>query len=124
MKSKNPYIINDDKPAIRLVNGNIYIYGTPFSGEDDINENEKARLKAISFINKSENNSIKKLNNLKALKKFWDQSMNNLSREELTKFLEVFEIVYKNIPIYDFSCNISKEAFNLSYETMTNKKYW
>ena len=53
LKHKNPYILNDDKPAIRIVNDNIYVYGTPFSGKTDKNKNEKANLKGIAFLEQS-----------------------------------------------------------------------
>ena len=37
-------VINDDKPALRRLQGVWYAYGTPWCGKDGINRNEKAPL--------------------------------------------------------------------------------
>ena len=42
LNEKNPYILNDDKPAIRIMEDGIYAYGTPFSGKHDISQNKEA----------------------------------------------------------------------------------
>ena len=36
------YIINDDKPAIRKVDGEWYVFGTPWSGKTDTSVNPRA----------------------------------------------------------------------------------
>ena len=53
LTEKEPYILNDDNPAIRIINGNIYAYGTPFSGKHDISVNQKAKLQGICFLKQS-----------------------------------------------------------------------
>ena len=50
LADKKPYILNDDKPAIRIMENGIFAYGTPFSGKHDISENKKVKLKSICFI--------------------------------------------------------------------------
>ena len=49
-KDTNPYILNADKPAIRIFDEGIYVYGTPFTGNVNISENKKVKLKAITFL--------------------------------------------------------------------------
>ena len=63
---KGAFIINDDKPAIKLVDGVPYVYGTPFSGKYDISVNTAVPLKAVCFIERAETNSIKKITPFKA----------------------------------------------------------
>lgn len=118
LKHKNPYILNDDKPAIRIVNDNIYVYGTPFSGKTDKNKNEKANLKGIAFLEQSNNNDIKLVSTAKAIELFLWQTMRKLNKKEMKNLLDVVEQIVLKVPIYKLKCNMSEEAVNLSYNTM------
>ena len=50
------YILNDDKPAIRIMDGKFYAYGTPWCGKDNVSTNQKCEIKAICFLERSEVN--------------------------------------------------------------------
>jgi len=43
------FIINDDKPALRIIDGEIFVYGTPFSGKTDLSTNTRAKMGGICF---------------------------------------------------------------------------
>lgn len=118
LENKNKYIINDDKPAIRIIDNEIWTYGTPFSGKYDISENKKAKLKAICFIERSKVNSIERIKNDEAIKLFLEQTISDLNVEEMMKLLETLDIIIKQIPIYKLKCDMSEEAVRLSYNTM------
>lgn len=118
LADKNPYILNDDKPAVRVMKDGIYSYGTPFSGKHDISENKKVKLKAICFIEQSKINFIRKVEPKEAIPLFFEQTINDISEEKMLKFLDVLDTIIKNIPIYKLYCNMSEEAVQLSYRTM------
>ena len=118
LSEKNPYILNDDKPAIRVMEDGIYAYGTPFSGKYDISKNAKAKLKGICFIERSTENSIKKIQPKEAVTLFFEQTVRKLTKEQMLKLLDVMDIILKEIPIYKFYCDMSEEAVQLSYKTM------
>ncbi len=118
LADKNPYILNDDKPAIRLIDNQIYAYGTPFSGKHDLSKNKKVKLKAICFLEQSKINSIRRLEPKEAIKLFLEQSIRKLKEDEMLKFLDLLEILLKEIPMYKLYCNMSNEAVQLSYTTM------
>ena len=122
LSEKNPYVINDDKPAIRIMENDIYCYGTPFSGKYDINENKRVKLKAICFIEQSDQNIIKKVETKEAINLFFRQTVTKLSKSNMNKFFDILEIILKEIPIYKLSCNMSKEAVMLAYNTMKGTK--
>ena len=48
------FILNDDKPAIRVTDNGIFVYGTPFSGKNDISENTGVPLKAVAVLSRGE----------------------------------------------------------------------
>ena len=118
LKDKNPYILNDDKPAIRLMEDGIYAYGTPFSGKHDISENKKVKLKAICFLEQSTINFMRKVEPKEAVKLFYEQTIRQLNEEEVLKFFDILEVILREIPIYKLHCDMSEEAVKLSYNTM------
>ena len=118
LSDKKPYILNDDKPAIRVFSDGIYAYGTPFSGKHDISENKKVKLKSICFIEQSKKNEIEKLNTLESIQLIFSQTLRKVSKKQMNEFLDVLEEIIKQIPIYKLKCDMSKEAVLLSYNTM------
>lgn len=118
LKEKEPYILNDDKPALRIMEDGIYAYGTPFSGKHDISENTRAKLKGICFLEQATKNSIKRIEPSEAISLFFAQTLIRLSKEEMSKLLDIMDILLKEIPCYKLCCDMSEEAVRLSYETM------
>ncbi len=118
LADKNPYILNDDKPAIRVFDDGVYAYGTPFSGKHDMSENKKVKVQGICFLEQSKINFIRKLEPSEAIKLFLEQTTYHLKKENMEKLLDVLEVVIEKIPIYKLYCDMSKEAVELSYHTM------
>lgn len=118
LSKKKPYILNDDKPAIRIMEDGIYAYGTPFSGKHDISKNARAKIKGICFIEQATKNTIQKLEPKEAISLFYEQTVKKLTKEQMLKLLDTMDNILKEIPIYKLGCNISEEAVKLSYNTM------
>ena len=116
---RGAYIINDDKPAIKLVDGVPMVYGTPFSGKHNINVNTSVPLKALCFIERSESNSISRITPLKAAASVLDQTIRTTDENLMDKLLENLESVVTQIPAYALQCNISPEAAILAYREMS-----
>ncbi len=118
-KEKGAYIINDDKPAIRLENGRFMLYGTPFSGKHDISVNTSVPLKAICFIERSETNSISRLEPKDVFLRLLNQTVRPAEEERMDKLCELIDKLLTNIPIYLLKCNISLDAAELAYNEMS-----
>jgi ABC-type multidrug transport system ATPase subunit len=116
------YIINDDKPAIRKVNNELFVYGTPFSGKEDLSKNEKVKLGGICLIYRNEENVIKRISAEEAIVPILRQTIHQLSEKKLDKFLKLLDDILSNVPVYKMGCNISKQAALLSYNTMKRTK--
>lgn len=112
--------INDDKPAVRFFDGVPYICGTPFSGKHDINTNAKVPLCGISILSQSPENSIKKVSAAQAMKVLMDQTLRPETAKEMSALFDMLDKLLTQVPVYHFSCNISKEAVECSYNTMKN----
>lgn len=112
-------IINDDKPCIREVNGELYVYGTPWSGKHDISINDKFKLKAITFICRSDENWIRETSKAEAISLFLTQTYKPRDKEHMDLLLNMINKIFSKVKIYKMGCNISEEAAKLSYEVMS-----
>ena len=115
------YMLNDDKPAIREINGNIYACGTPWSGKYDYSVPKIVPLAGIAFLERSENNWIKEAETTFAIFSILNQSTRKLYSEQMEKEFDTLEKLFNKIKIYQFGCNISEEAVNVSYNAMKPK---
>lgn len=118
---KGAYIINDDKPAIKLVDGVPMVYGTPFSGKYDISVNTSVPLKALCFVERAETNSIRRISSLASAKMILDQTIRPSEEQLMDKLFENLEAVVTAVPSYILSCNISPEAAQLAYKEMSGE---
>ena len=111
------YIINDDKPALRCIEGQWYVYGTPWSGKHDISKNIQVKLGGIVFLERSEENWINDISPKEAFALFFRQTVRQLKTEEkMDLALKNVENVLVSNPIYRMGCNISDEAVVTAYE--------
>lgn len=104
-------IINDDSPAVRIIDGKYLMYGTPWSGKTDININKSTELSAIVFLRQAYENSIRKVNNpIEALQVILPEIYKPAFDDMANLNMDMLDILIKNIPMYVLYCNISKEA--------------
>lgn len=113
------HVINDDKPALRRIDGKWYAYGTPWCGKDGININEKAPLAGVCFLKKAPENKIRRLSSFEAMQRILGQTIYKFnSEEQLDKLLASLEGFLKEIPVYELENVPEPEAAKLSFETM------
>lgn len=115
---KEAEIINDDKPALRLRNGKIYVCGTPWSGKTDKNKNISVPLGGICFISRSPYNHIEKADKKIALASLLGQTLRYPSSEYMTLLLDFLNENLTAIPVYKMGCNMEDEAAIIAYEFM------
>lgn len=116
------YVINDDKPAVKIENGVVMAYGTPWSGKHDISKNVGHAVKGIAFINRSETNKISVMDKKLSAVHIVNQLTGNFSSERWEKVLSLVDKVIDSVPVYRLECNMQKEAAMLSIETMSGGK--
>lgn len=111
----NAQIINDDKPAIRMIDNKLYVYGTPWSGKTDKNINMRVPLGAIVFLERSEDNWVKEITPAEAIPLILQQTIRPNDKETMIKLLDMLDNVLKNIRTYRLGCNMSEDAVITSY---------
>ena len=112
-------VINDDKPALRKIDGVWYAYGTPWCGKDGININERAPVAGVCFMKKADHNAIRRLSQAEAMQKILGQTLRRYeSEDKLDQMLGTLDRFLREIPVYELENKPEPEAVWLSYETM------
>ena len=115
-------VINGDKPILRIRDGKIYAYGTPWCGKEGWNTNTSAPLSALCFLERSPNNYIYPLESSAAFDRIIHQLLRPRGAKEMDLTLTFTDILLRTVPCYVLGCNISHEAAELSFGTMTAEK--
>lgn len=116
------YMLNDDKPAIRLIGEDVYACGTPWSGKYDYSTPKIVKLAGICFLERSENNWIKRAETGRAVFSIFSQTVRKLNQDKMDKLFDVIQTLFDKVPLYELGCNISDEAMLTSYNAMKPQK--
>lgn len=110
-KYKKAQIINGDRALIRRTNGIISVHGISYSGTSGICYNQSAPLSAIVCLSQNDENHIKKLNGIEALKMVLPQcSFHKDNKEEFERFSATLSDVLSNVPVYFLMCTPDERA--------------
>ena len=113
-------LMNDDNPIIRCIDNEFWIFGSPWSGKTPCYRNIKARLGAITRIDRATINSIDKLPPIQAFASLlpscssmkWDSDIYNAVCDTITKIVET-------TGIYTLHCLPNKEAAEVCYKAIS-----
>ena len=116
-------LMNDDNPIIRIIDGKPYIYGSPWSGKTPCYRNVKARLGAVTRIDRSQANSIDKLKPVEAFVSVlpscssmkWDTYTYNSLCDIVTRIVETTDI-------YILHCLPDKESAIICHDTISKNQ--
>lgn len=111
-------IINGDKPIIKVSEA-LIVYGTPWAGKEGLHRNASAPLKAICILKQGKTNNIARLDKSSAVNYLMRQVYLPQDPTSLLKTLTLLGKVIETTPVYMLECDISKEAFETSYNTLT-----
>ena len=111
-------MIHDDKPIIRKIDNEFFVYGTPWKGKHDLGTNKRAKIKAICKIYQAKENKIEKISSGEMLLTILNQTVRPTEEAKFDKLLVLLDDLLKSAGLYSLGCNISQEAAELSYSTM------
>ena len=115
------HIMNDDKPVVRLYDDHAQAYGTPFDGGSGIALNERYPLKAIIFVERGEENSVRIPDNKEIIQKLYFQTARMVNRETAEKMLVNMERLLHLTKFYILTCNMDISAAYTAYNSIIEK---
>lgn len=112
----NAFILDDDKPVIRLTERGLMVYGTPFSGTSEENRNMGLPLASLTFLERDDHNWIKRLDD-KAASVEWLRYISKSRKPDhaLTK-LTLLDHVLKSVPVCRMGCTVDDKAAEMAYQ--------
>lgn len=114
------FIINGDKPLIRIADDGCIIYGTPWSGKENINKNTSASLKAVCFLERSAENKIFEVKFSEVIPALFQQVYRPENPEAMLKTMNLIKKFGAATRFYRLGCNMLPDAAITAYEGMRN----
>lgn len=115
------HIMNDDKPVVKLLDGKAIAYGTPFDGGSGIALNEAYPLKAIIFIERGEENSVRVPETKEVIQKLYFQTAHMVGASTAENMLKNFEKLLSLTKFYVLTCNTDISAAHIVFENIVGK---
>lgn len=116
---RNSFIVNGDKPVLRIIDGISCVCGTPWMGKEELGCNCIVPLGGICFLSKGETNVITKAGFGAVYPKLIGQSFRPSDSAMLLKTMKLIERIGSSVPLYEMSCNMDDEAAFTSYGEMS-----
>lgn len=91
--------VNDDKPFIREVGGEFFVYGNPWDGKANLSNNIKAPVKVICFIERGAETKVEPISVANAVVSFYNQSFLIVDAELQDKFLSLIDRLFAKVKI-------------------------
>ncbi|MBQ7744957.1 MAG: hypothetical protein IJT85_05240 [Ruminococcus sp.] len=116
------HIMNDDKPVVRIYDDKAVAYGTPFDGGSGIALNENYPLKAIIFIERAEENSIRIPGKREIIQRLYFQTARMIDRDTAERLLLNIEKLLQSAKFFVLSCNTDISAAYLAFDYVVESK--
>lgn len=115
-------LMNDDNPVVRIVDGTVYVYGSPWSGKTPCYRNVKAPVGAFCQLKQYPQNVIRCESVLEAFASLlpsistmkWDERIHKAHCDTISEII-------RTTPNYLLCCLPDEAAARLSYVTLTGK---
>ena len=111
-------MVNDDKPFLKVEEGIVTAYGSPWRGKEGLGCNMSAPVEAICSISQGTENVIREASPEEMFPVFFEQSLRPFDKEGTENYLHTLDVLTRSVRLYKLECDISLEAARLSYETM------
>lgn len=113
------YILNDDKPTIRIKNGEVFAYGTPWSGKHDLSVNKGVKLQGIAFLSRDKYNWIKPMDDFNSFIRLYSGILKRLSPEEADVVMATLKDIIKKVQIWELGCLPDIESARVAFDAMS-----
>lgn len=115
---RDAVIINDDKPVLRRLGEKWYVYGTPWCGKDGINQNAKAPLAGICFLERGDTHLQRLSPGEGAVHLIQHTQRYQRERENMEILLLLIDKLAREVPLFSFANHAQAGDAMLTYTAM------
>lgn len=112
------FIVNGDKPLLRVTKDGVLSCGTPWAGKEGKNRNCMTPLAAICLLERGKTNEIEEITFSEAFSVLLQQSYRPRQPEAMRKTLELLKQAGNLLRFYRLRCNMEPEAARVAFEGM------
>ncbi len=118
------FLLNDDSPIIRVINGSVWVYGSPWSGKTPCYKQERYPLAGCVRLSQAPYNKIQKLHVIKGYAALHPSCPPEFAYDDrLYKHISsTLGTILKQVPVYWLECLPNGEAAILSYKTVIGEQ--
>ena len=111
-------MVNDDKPLIHIENDQAFVFGTPYNGKHRLGNNICVKLKAISVLERANENSVLPLTKEAIFPMLLQQCFRPSDPEKVIRTLNLLNHLANSVKLYKLRCNMDIEAAKTAYNYM------
>lgn len=115
------WVINDDKPLIRIEAGGVTVYGSPWDGKHHLSCNAFAPLKAIVELSRDTENRIIPMQTADAFAVVMRQVFSPRDKETLLQVLSLEKQLLQTVDFYKLFCNMEQDAAYTAWKGISSK---
>lgn len=104
-------IINGDRAAIRLADGQTLAMGIPFCGSSAYCENRTLPLAAVVYLGQAPQTTIRQRKGFEAFRRVWEGcNINRWDREDMAKASQTVMNILAKVPVFELCCTPDESA--------------
>lgn len=115
------WMINDDKPMLKLAKNGAVVFGTPWDGKHHLSRNASAPLRAIVKLTRSEKNYVEPLGNADALSVILQHCIHSESPAGMRLVLQMASELIGQAGFYRLGCNMELDAARIAWQGITGR---
>jgi hypothetical protein len=104
------WVLNGDKPLIRLENDGIWVYGGPWRGKEGMGSNDRCKLGGIYLLRRGAQNAVRPASSQEALEGLLDASLYPHEASQRLQLMKLLQVLYSSVPVNVLHCTVSREA--------------
>lgn len=111
LENTNAWVLNYDKPVVKLDEERVLISGSPWGGKEDLAINKVRPAKALFFVHQAKENRVIRLSAAKAYSQaYLNYFVYPLNKDIEQRYDDALNQLVCKVPIYDLYCTDTKEA--------------
>lgn len=117
-------VLNGDKPLVhKREDGTFVVYGTPWNGKENLGRKGSAPLRALTYIERAEENTVERIDTARAADRLFSQILLPTETAAAEKTLELADSLVRGVPSYVLGCNMRIGAAETSFCALTGKDF-
>ena len=113
------FVVNGDKPILRLIDGKPFVCGTPWMGKEGMGCAVNVPLHAICFLNRGTENRIEKTEFSALFSRLIGQAYRPPDGKLVAQTVRLLEQICKGANLYTLFCTMEDEAAAVSFGGMS-----